>query len=147
MLGEIFDPKRIKMNLISRTKNEVLGELVETIKETDSPLDKQELLNAIALRESKMTTIIVPGVAVPHAYCNDIQGILGIIGVSRSGIEFDQQDREPVHLFFLLLMDKLSKEQHLRVLSRLSQILHSAVLDEIRGLSTPQELYDLLCRF
>jgi hypothetical protein len=31
MLDAIFDPRRINMNLISKTKSDVLGELVETI--------------------------------------------------------------------------------------------------------------------
>ena len=147
MLGEIFDPRRINMNLMSKTKGDVLGELVETVKMTDSALDRQELLNAITMRENKMTTIILPGVAVPHGYSNTVHGIIGSVGFSRDGIEFDMQDREPVHLFFLLLMDEMSKEHHLRVLNRLLEMLNSAALDEIRGITTPTELYNLLCRF
>ena len=147
MLGEIFDQRRINMNLLSKTKSGVLGELVETIKETDSRLDSQELLDAITLRENKMTTIILPGVAVPHGYCSAIQGIIGAIGFSRTGIEFDRQDRDPVHLFFLLLMDESSREQHLRILSQLLQVINSATLNEILGRGNPQELHKLLCRF
>ena len=147
MLDAIFDPRRINMNLTSKTKNDVLGELVEVIKETDSTLDRQELLNAINTRENKMTTIILPGVAVPHGYCSAIHGIVGAIGFSRSGIEFDQEYRDPVHLFFLLLMDESSREQHLRVLGRLLEMINSAAFGEIRGIESPQEIYKLLCRF
>jgi mannitol/fructose-specific phosphotransferase system IIA component (Ntr-type) len=138
---------RINMNLISRTKSDVLGELVETVKKTDSALDGQELLNAITMRENKMTTIILPGVAVPHGYCSAVHGIIGAIGFSREGIEFDQEDRDPVHLFFMLLMDESSREQHLRVLSRLLEMINSATLGEIRGIESSQELYKLLCRY
>jgi len=147
MLDAIFDPRRINMNLMSKTKSDVLGELVEAIKKTDSALDRQELLNAITLRESKMTTIILPGVAVPHGYCSAIHGIIGAMGFSREGIEFDSEYRDPVHLFFLLLMDESSCEQHLRVLSRLLEMINSAALGEIRGIESSQEIYKLLCRF
>ena len=147
MLDAIFDPRRINMNLMSKTKNDVLAELVETIKKTDSALNRQELLSAITMRENKMTTIILPGVAVPHGYCNAIHGIIGSIGFSQGGIEFDQEYRDPVHLFFLLLMDEMSREQHLRVLSRLLEMINSAALGEIRGIESPQEIYELLCRY
>ena len=147
MLGEIFDPRRINMNLMSRTKIDVLGELVETVKETDSALDKQEMLNAITMRENKMNTIILPGVAIPHGYCTTVHGIIGAIGFSRMGIEFDQESREPVHLFFMLLMDESSREKHLRVFGRLLEVLNSAALSEIQKIATPQELYNLLCRY
>ena len=147
MLDAIFDPRRINMNLMSKTKSDVLGELVETIKKTDSALDRQELLNAITMRENKMTTIILPGVAVPHGYSSAIHGIIGGIGFSRGGIEFDQEYRDPVHLFFLLLMDESSREQHLRVLGRLLEMINSAAPGEISGIDSPQEIYNLLCRY
>jgi mannitol/fructose-specific phosphotransferase system IIA component (Ntr-type) len=147
MLDAIFDPRRINMNLISRTKNDVLGELVETIKKTDSALDRQELLDAITMRENKMTTVILPGVAVPHGYCNAVHGIIGAIGFSRGGIEFDPECRDPVHLFFTLLMDESSCEQHLRVLGRLLEMINSATINEIRGIESSEEIYELLCRY
>ncbi|MDR1803597.1 MAG: PTS sugar transporter subunit IIA [Treponema sp.] len=147
MLDAIFDPRRINLNLSSRTKNDVLGELIETVKKTDSSLDRQELLNAITMRENKMATIILPGVAVPHGYCSAVHGVIGAIGFSREGIEFDREDRDPVHLFFMLLMDESSREQHLRVLSRLLEMINSATLGEIRGIESSQELYKLLCRY
>ena len=147
MLDAIFDPRRINLNLSSRTKNDVLGELIETVKKTDSSLDRQELLNAITMRENKMATIILPGVAVPHGYCSAVHGVIGAIGFSREGIEFDREDRDPVHLFFMLLMDESSREQHLRVLSRLLAMINSATLGEIRGIESSQEIYKLLSRY
>ena len=147
MLSEIFDPKRITLNLLSKTKNDVLKELVSSINGSDSKLDKQELLDAIIMRENKMNTIIMPGVAIPHGYCNAVNGIIGAIGVSHGGIEFDRQDRNPVHLFFMLLMDESSREKHLQVLSRLLEVVNSKALGEIRGMGSSQELYKLLCQY
>jgi mannitol/fructose-specific phosphotransferase system IIA component (Ntr-type) len=105
------------------------------------------MLNAITTRENKMTTIILPGVAVPHGYCNTVHGIIGAIGFSRGGIEFDQECRDPVHLFFMLLMDESSCEKHLQVLGRLLEMINSAPLSEIRGIETSQEIYELLSRY
>jgi mannitol/fructose-specific phosphotransferase system IIA component (Ntr-type) len=44
-------------------------------------------------------------------------------------------------------MDESSREQHLRVLGRLLEMINSAAFGEIRGIESPQEIYSLLCRF
>jgi len=147
MLSEFFDSKRIKLDLESRTKDGVLGELVDIIAGSCSEYDKQEMLEAVSSRESKMTTIIMPGVAVPHGYCNTVRGIIGAIGFSRDGIEFDKCDKSPVHLFFVLLMDESSRELNLKVFSRILDMLNSTNLDQISEMASSRELYDLLCRF
>jgi len=147
MLSEFFNDNRIKLDLESRTKDGVLGELVEIITGSCSEYDRQELLEAVASREEKMTTIIMPGIAVPHGYCNTVRGIIGAIGFSREGIEFDKNDKNPVHLFFILVMDESSRELNLKVFARILEMLHSTDLNQISGMASPQELYDLLCRF
>ena len=147
MLGMFFDPSRIKLNLESRTKDDVLEELVSMIAESCPEYDEQELLEAIILREEKMATIVMPGIAMPHGHCEAIHGIIGAIGISREGIEYDELDEDPVHLFFMLLMDESSKERDLRVFSHLLEMLHSTSFDVIKSMASSRELYDLLCDF
>ena len=147
MLSEFFDNKRIKLDLESRTKDGVLGELVDIITGSCSEYNKQELLEAVASRENKMTTIIMPGIAVPHGYCNTVRGIIGAIGFSREGIEFDKRDKNPVHLFFILIMDESSRELNLKVFSRILEMLNSTNMNQISDIASSQELYDLLCCF
>ena len=147
MLNEVFDPSRIKLDLESTTKIDVLGELIETIALPDTEFNRQELLDAVVLRESKMSTNVMRGVAVPHGYCSAIRGVIGAIGVSRAGIKYDSFDREPVHIFFMLLMDESSQEEHLYVLNRLLEMLNSTVFSDIWRAQTPQEVYDMLCSY
>ena len=147
MLSDFFDTNRIKLELKSSTKDGVLEELVEIITGSCSEYNKQELLEAITSREEKMTTIIMPGIAVPHGYCNNVRGIIGGIGFSREGIEFDNNDKSLVHLFFILVMDESSRELNLKVFTRILEMLKSASLDQISGMTSSRELYDLLCRF
>ena len=147
MLNDIFDPSRIKLDLESTTKDEVIEELIETFVAANTKLDRKMLLNAVARRESKMNTVIMPGIAVPHGYCSAVSGIIGAIGFSRAGIEYDDREGDPVHLVFLIIMDESSREKHLRVLGRLWELLNSRDFAEINGMETPRELYDLLCRY
>jgi len=166
MLNVIFNPDRIKLNLESTTKTDVFVELIETIAVSHAEFDRQELLEAVKFRESKMNTNILPGVAVPHGYCPTVHGIIGALGFSKQGIEFESGEQESqlrssnqkinkievplanrVHLFFLLLMDESSREQHLYVLSRLLEFLNSTTFGGIREAKTTQDVYRLLCRY
>lgn len=148
MLREIFDLKNIKLNLEGTTKADVFEELIGTITGQNSELNPSELLSAVSLRESKMNTRIMPGIAIPHGYCRTINGIIGAIGFSRSGIEYYSDERgDPVHLFFMILMDESSREQHLQVLSHLLELINSEDFSVIRELRNPQELYSLISHY
>ena len=172
MLSEIFNPTRIKLNLESTTRTGVFEELVETIAGSDPEYNYGQMLEAVTLRETKMNTVIMPGIAIPHGYYSAINGIVGAIGFSPAGIEYDVSGREslpdaavftetsvssqaphesglrnPVHLFFMLLMDDSSREKHLHVLSRLLYMINSTAFTGIRGTESPQELYKILSSF
>ena len=67
VLGQIFSPEAICVNLQSESKDEVFEELVEKLVEVYSGLDRTKVLNALLEREQKMSTGIFPGIAVPHA--------------------------------------------------------------------------------
>ena len=147
MLNEVFDLERIKLNLKSTTRSGVFGELIETIALPHSGFDHEELFEAITLRENKMPSIILPGIAIPHGYCTAIHGVIGAIGFSRAGINYDNHNREPVHLFFLLLMDEASRERHLRILAQLLELINSADFAGVREAETSQQVYDLISRY
>jgi mannitol/fructose-specific phosphotransferase system IIA component (Ntr-type) len=144
-LSDIFRRELIKVDLESKTRDEVFEELVETIVGAYPEFDRQELVEALLFRENLMNTAILPGVAVPHGYCNAAGGIIGALGFSRTGIEYDSL--EPVHLVFMLLMDRSSPERHLRVLSRLLELFKSDSFATIQAAETSQEVYDVLHRF
>jgi mannitol/fructose-specific phosphotransferase system IIA component (Ntr-type) len=144
-LSDIFGREHIKLDLESTTRDEVFEELIETIIDPHLEYDRQEMLNAVIFRENQMTTAILPGIAVPHGYCNAVNGIAGAIGVSRAGIEYG--DSGPVYSIFMLLMDKSSRERHLRILSRLLDLLNSESFAVIRTAKSSQEVYDILNRF
>ena len=147
MLSDIFDPQRIKLDLKGTTKTGVLMELADVIAASDPRFDSRKLFEAITERESKKSTIIMPGVAVPHGYCGDVQGIIGAMGYSRAGIEYDDLDKEPVHLIFLILMDESSREKHLKTLTRLLELLNSPGFREIHKTGSPEEVFKLLSRY
>jgi mannitol/fructose-specific phosphotransferase system IIA component (Ntr-type) len=141
-LSDIFGREFIKLDLEGETKDQVFEELVETIAVMHPEFDRQEMFDAVISRESRMNTAILPGIATPHGYCDAVGGVIGAMGFSRAGIEYGSL--EPVHSVFMLLMDKSSREYHLRVLSRLLKLLNSESFAVIQEAENPQEVYEIL---
>jgi mannitol/fructose-specific phosphotransferase system IIA component (Ntr-type) len=144
-LSDVFTPELIKLDLEGKTKNEVFEELVGTITGLYPEYDREEMLDAILVRESQMNTTVLPGIAVPHGHCNAVGGIIGAVGFSRAGIEYGSS--KPVHVVFMLLLDNFSQERHLRVLSRLLKLFDSEALAMIEKAKSSQEVYDILYHF
>ena len=82
-----------------------------------------DILEAVWERETKMSTGIQKGIAIPHGKVADVKDVRGILGISRKGIEYDSLDGQPVYLVFMLLVPKADSEVHLRILKRLAEML------------------------
>jgi mannitol/fructose-specific phosphotransferase system IIA component (Ntr-type) len=144
LLSEIFSPQHIKLNLESETKDGTFEELVETIIALHPELNRHDLLEAITMREKQMNTAVAPGMAIPHGYCHTLSGIVGAIGISRAGIEYDTEARETVHCIFMVLMSYERREKHLEVLSKLLKLLNSQTISEMQAAKSPEELNNML---
>jgi mannitol/fructose-specific phosphotransferase system IIA component (Ntr-type) len=123
LLVTIFDKDAINTDLRSKTKEDAFEELLEAIQNVQPDLNTKEALESLTERESRMSTGIMPHVALPHALCLSVRGTVGAIGISRSGIAYDALDGSPVHLIFMLLANPESCGQSLRVLKHLADLL------------------------
>jgi mannitol/fructose-specific phosphotransferase system IIA component (Ntr-type) len=132
LLREVFDPRCIKVNLEAKTRVEVFGELIETIAAVHPELDRTTMFETISTRENKMTTSVIPGVAIPHGCYPGISDVIGAIGISQTGVEFDIPEHNPVYLVFLFLMGEKSPENHLDVLSKVFAVLKSGAFKHIQ---------------
>jgi len=122
-LYDIFSPELIKIGLEAEDKDEVFEELVDQFCQTIKSNAREEILDALRERESKMSTGIQKGIALPHGKTNAIENVLGILGISKKGIDYDALDGQPVYLLFMLLAPQAESEKHLRMLKRLAELL------------------------
>ncbi len=96
------------------------------------PADQYEsIVKAILNREELGSTGIGRGVAVPHTKHASVDRLIGTVGVSQHGIDFQSLDGEKVHLFFLLVSPPDRPGDHLRALENISRQLRE----------------DMFCRF
>jgi fructose-specific phosphotransferase system IIA component len=113
----------IKVNLESRTKAEVVEELVDLLVAAGNVSNKNAAIKVLLDREELGSTGIGQGVAIPHAKSDAVKELVAAFGLSKSGIDFDALDGEPVNIFFLLLAPEEAAGNHLKALARISSLL------------------------
>ena len=95
----------IRADLRAGNKEGVIKEMVEALVEAgDIPADEKDtIFAAIIKREELGSTGIGRGVAVPHTKHPSVSHLVGTVGVSTEGVDFDSLDGEQVQLLFLLV--------------------------------------------
>lgn len=130
LLSELLSADRVKVPLKSRTKNDVLRELVDLVGTGRPGLDLTPILASVREREQVLSTGIGQGIAIPHGKTPHIDQLVLAAGVSPDPIDFDALDGRPVHLFFLLVGPESASGAHVKALSRISRLLRR---EQLRG--------------
>ncbi len=149
LLQELFTPGRIKVNLESEDKEEVFEELVDLLVRSFHLEGKRDaILEAIREREQKMSTGIKRGIAVPHGKTDAIEGIYGVMGVSKKGIDYGALDGEPVFLIFLLVSSMDESGQHLKVLKKVASLMeYTDFYNKVLETDTAEKAFAVLKQF
>jgi len=122
-ISSIFRWEGIVPQLKSRTKDEVFRELVGHLLPLCPGVSKETLLTGLNEREKLMTTGIARNIALPHTHVPGLGKTVGLLGISREGIEYQSLDGEPVHLVFCLVGDDDQPDAHIKVLRSLALLL------------------------
>ncbi len=132
LLSDLLTPERVKVPLVSHTKDEVLRELVQLAMPAADPAALERMVSAVLEREKLLSTGIGSGIAIPHGRTGEVDSLILAAGVAPVPIDFDALDGRPVSLFFLLLGPESAAGAHVRALGRISRIVrHEAVRDEL----------------
>ena len=71
-----------------------------------------------------MSTGIGFGIGIPHASTDLIPEVVGALGRSTKGINFDALDNQPVSLVMLFLVPQGQFQKHLHTLANIAKLLH-----------------------
>lgn len=144
--SRLTDKRFILMDMKSGSKEEVLRRLVQPLVENDFVKDGEEFLSKLLEREQMISTALGRGVAFPHIRRpkeTQASRPLLVIGICKSGTDFDALDGEKTFLFFLLYTD--SDVVHLRVMAKLNMLLGEKKLGQkLLQASSPDEVMQLL---
>ena len=84
-------------------------------------LPSSDLLDLLTLREKDSSTVIVPGLAIPHIVVDGEHAFDILLARCREGIIF-AEDIPPVHAAFVLAGTRDERNFHLRVLAAIAQL-------------------------
>jgi len=145
--SDFIKTKAIRAELKSSTKETVIGELVQSLMEAGEleADQRDDIVGAIMKREELGSTGIGRGVAVPHTKHPSVQKLVGTVGVSEEGVDFDALDGEPVQLFFLLISPPERPGDHLRALENISRQLRDETFCRfLKQSKTADDIHQLL---
>ena len=117
-LRDIVVEKAIVPNMVAVKRDDAVRELLDALVAAGkvSADMRDAFAKAIIARENKGSTGLNHGVAIPHTKSPAINAPFAAIGVSRSGIDFNSLDRQPVYSVVLLLSPESKPEAHLEAI-------------------------------
>ncbi|WP_319476382.1 PTS sugar transporter subunit IIA [Marispirochaeta aestuarii] len=144
-LRKVLSPELISLGLKASTKREVVEELVDLLMRGGRINDRDAALQAVLERESKMSTGIQHGVAIPHGKTSAVNDLVACVAVKPEGIDFESLDGEPSTIFIMTLSPLNKTGPHVQFLAEISRLLKTAESRErILKVTSKQELLSVL---
>ena len=144
ILTHILQPDCIKVPVESRDKEAVITELVDLLDANRLLLDRDNVLEAVLIRERTQSTGTGAGIAIPHGKCNAVNELVMAIGIAEP-IEFESVDGKPVTILFLLISPSDQTGPHIQALARISRLmLNEEFKQKLEKASSAEEVYELL---
>ena len=146
-LSSLLSARRILPEMKAATQWDALGELLDHMVLTGDVAEERRegVLEALHAREEQVSTGIGHGVAIPHAYCDQIEETVAVFGRSAEGIDFEACDNAPVRFLIMLLVPKDKAQAHLQTLAAVAGLFSRCeVRERVGEARTSEELYAVL---
>ena len=127
-LGDILGSEQIITEMQATNRWEAIDELINKLMATGKikPEHHDAISAVVKKREASMSTGIGFGIGIPHASTDLIYEVVGALGRSKKGVNFDALDNQPVNLVMLFLVPQGQFQKHLHTLANIAKLLHKA---------------------
>lgn len=144
-LIDLISEDVIRVPIQATSKSAVIRELLDVLADTGKVSDVERAYNALLERESKGSTGLGDGIAVPHAKTDAVQTLTVALGIAPNGVDFAALDGQPSRLFFLLLAPPDQAGPHIEALAEIARLSHSqAFLRVLVASKSPAEVIEML---
>lgn len=144
---DFIEVNAIRAELAAEGKEGAIEELVGSLVSAGgiSADEQKSIVDAVMKREELGSTGIGRGVAVPHTKHPSVDRLVGTVGISRDGVDFNSLDGEKVQIFFLLVSPPDRPGDHLRALENISRQLRDDTFCRfLRQAKTVEDIKQLL---
>ncbi len=126
-LSEIVQKEQILTELKASNRWEAIDELIGRLVECGriKPEHREAITAVVKKRETSMSTGIGFGIGIPHASTDQIDEVVGALGRSKGGINFEALDNQPVNLVVLFLVPQGQFQKHLHTLASIAKLFHN----------------------
>src|SRR5215510_5205380 len=127
-LADILHPEQIIPDLHAANRWEAIDELINHLVGSGRIRSehRDQVAAVVKKRESSMSTGIGFGIGIPHASTDLIYEVVGALGRSQKGVNFDALDNQPVNLVMLFLVPQGQFQKHLHTLATIAKRLHKS---------------------
>ncbi len=127
-LGDILSKEQIIPDLQAADRWQAIDELINNLVATGKikPEHREAITAVVRKRETSMSTGIGFGIGIPHASTDLIYEVVGALGRSKKGVDFNALDNQPVHLVMLFLVPQGQFQKHLHTLANIAKMLHKS---------------------
>jgi len=124
-LIEFLQEEFILVDVKGEDKWEVLRKLTDFYLRTHRvpAAEHDHLYATIEERERELPTSIGLGAAIPHGRVKHGNGIQGVLGICREGVDFGGADGQPVKILMLVVTPDGYEKEHLEVMASLAQMV------------------------
>ena len=147
-ITEILDKKSILLNSDLVDKEEIIEKLVDLANNSGNITNAPKVLEEVFAREKLMSTGIGNNIAIPHTKSDDVSKFTAAMITFEKPVNFDSLDGKKISLAFLILSNSDELGLHIKVLSKVSRILHNrSFFEELLNLSKNSEVIELFDNF
>lgn len=149
-LGDILGSSNILPSMQATVRWDAIDELIGNLIATGKikPENREAITAVVKKRESSMSTGIGFGIGIPHASTDLIPEVVGALGRSLKGINFDALDNQPVNLVMLFLVPQGQFQKHLHTLANIAKLLHiKEFRQELEQAPDAEAMYQIIKKY
>jgi mannitol/fructose-specific phosphotransferase system IIA component (Ntr-type)/Kef-type K+ transport system membrane component KefB len=146
-LIDFLHEENITTSLDAETKEEAIERLIDLmIQSHHITVDREALLQSVLTREDMGSTCVGEGLAIPHGDLKEGESILGVMGISNRGLDFESPDGMSIHCMVLLATPPAARNRHLEVLASLARAIGSDpnIQRQLFSAKSPAHAYEIL---
>ncbi|EPF08874.1 MULTISPECIES: fructose-specific PTS transporter subunit EIIC [Bacillus cereus group] len=145
-LTDITSLELIETDLKGETRDDIIDEMIQKLKQVDALHSVTEFKQAIMNREQESTTGIGINIAIPHGKSAAVRKPSVVFGIKQSGIDWNSLDGTEAKLIFMIAVPKGNEgNEHLKILQMLSRkLMDDSYRERLLSVQTKAEAYKLL---
>lgn len=144
-LNELITESTIELDVVAKDKEDLINKMIDVLVKDGAVLDEDKFKADIYHRESLSNTGIGFGIAIPHAKSIAVKEPRIAVGVLKDNVDYDSIDGEPVNMIFMIAVNDMQSDLHLKALANLSRkLMHEDFRGKILNAKSKSEILEII---